>query len=168
MHISEHLIHFRPVKDRAHKDPKSFASSLESKLQSLEISIIYFASPPAEIPFLTELGSHFKNMTFITGSALEFFFKKKFGFCSNIMADFVENISLLDQEICFISDFFIESCFSSWRYDGQKKTNKRGFSSNIILERHAEEQRSDANNLEIIANAFGEKYEDSCFVQSFL
>ncbi|CAG5078612.1 Oidioi.mRNA.OKI2018_I69.PAR.g9034.t1.cds [Oikopleura dioica] len=114
--------------DRAHNDPKSFASSLESKLQSLQISIIYFASPPAEIPFLTELGSHFKSVTFFTGSELELFFKKKFGFCSNIMADFVENISLLDQEICFISDFFIESCFSSW-------------SSNLILERHAEEQR---------------------------
>jgi len=141
--------------ERAEIDPKTFASSLESQLLKENISVVYFASPPAEIEFLNNLGSHFQKIEFFTGSSLEDFFKRKFNFCPDILRDSVENISLFEQEICFISDFFIESCFSSW-------------SSNIVLERYAEGIKANLNNLEIVAKSFGENYEDSCFVQSFL
>ncbi|CBY34809.1 unnamed protein product [Oikopleura dioica] len=143
------------VIERAELYPKTFASSLESQLLKENISVVYFASPPEEIKFLNVLGSYFEQVEFFTGSSLEDFFKNKFTFCPDILRDLVENISLLEQEICFISEFFIESCFSSW-------------SSNIVLERYAEGIRSNLNNLDIVAKGLGEKYEDSCFVRSFL
>jgi len=103
------------VIERAELYPKTFASSLESQLLKENISVVYFASPPEEIQFLNVLGSYFEKVEFFTGSSLEDYFKRKFTFCPDILRDLVENISLLEQEICFISDFFIESCFSSWR-----------------------------------------------------
>merc|ERR1712157_151129 len=91
------------------KNPKVLADFIQEAIEPKNISRMVMFSPPNDSDFLEELRSHMKNTKIFTEKEIVKLFKNDF---DEIDAD--SEISLLEQEICLLSDFFLYSEPSSW------------------------------------------------------
>ena len=99
------------------KNPKVLVDFIQGALEDRNISRMLMFSPPSDNAFLEELRGRMKNTKIYTEKEIMELFK---GDLDKIDAD--SEISLLEQEICLLSDFFLYSHPSSW-------------SSNVCIER---------------------------------
>jgi hypothetical protein len=99
------------------RNPRVLVNFIQDQLKHRNISRMVMFSPPSDSAFLDELRSQMENIKIYTEKEIIEFFKSDL---DKIDAD--SEVSLLEQEICLLSDFFLYSVYSTW-------------SSNILLER---------------------------------
>merc|ERR1711976_929972 len=106
------------------ENPQKFGHVLNGVMRSRGIKVLYIASPIDDWDFVENVKKsiHSENLV-ITGKDLEAFVDKIHAGCSK-MENFHDNLSLVEQEICFRGQTFYASVGSSW-------------SLNIMLERIA-------------------------------
>jgi len=95
---------------------KKFSLEISKIMNEKNLTYFYFASPPDEKKFLKEISSEISEKNFIDDNLLVNFLKNEFQNCTKIMDDFGDLISLAEMELSYLSNLFVFSCFSTWRF----------------------------------------------------
>jgi hypothetical protein len=99
------------------KNPKVLVDFIQEALERRNISNMVIFSPPNDSGFCEEIRGLMKNINVYTGREIVELFRSDFD-----KIDTDSEVSLLEQEICLLSDFFFYSEPSTW-------------STNVLLER---------------------------------
>ncbi|CBY08169.1 unnamed protein product [Oikopleura dioica] len=98
------------------KQMKNFSLEISKIMDEKNMTYFYFASPPDEKTFLKEIALGVSYKKFIDDNLLAEFLKKEFQNCTKIMDDFGDLVSLAEMELSYLSNLFVYSCFSTWRF----------------------------------------------------
>jgi hypothetical protein len=112
------------------KHPKVLVDFIQKALEEREISNMVIFSPPNDVEFCERIRGLMKNINVYTEKEIVELFRSDFD-----KIDTDSEISLLEQEICLLSDSFFFSEYSTW-------------STNVLLERILSDKHDHVYNLD--------------------